>query len=117
MKLMIIFLFLFSFKAIACWELKGSIAIDGETFTIQQKVNHAKDYSFPIGTFIFNLKIITGKAKAHTLTYSLFEKKQAKLILVTNGEEEILEQKTKEIFAKGESGQPNSILTFILNHI
>jgi hypothetical protein len=117
MKLMIVFLFLFSFQAIACWELKGSIAVDGETFTIQQKVNHAKDYSFPIGNFIFNLKIMAGKAKAHTLTYSLLEKKQAKLILVTNGEEEIFEKKTKEIFAKGESGQPNSILTFDLNHI
>ena len=101
----------------ACWEMKGSIAVDGETFTIQQKVDHAKDYSFPLGNFIFNFKIMAGKAKAHTLTYSLLEKKQAKLILVTKGEEEIFEQKTKEIFAKGETGQPNSILTFILNHI
>jgi antitoxin component YwqK of YwqJK toxin-antitoxin module len=116
-KLLIIIIFLFSVQASACWELKGTIAVDGETFTIQQKVNHAKDYSFPFGTFIFNFKIITGKAKNHTITYSLVEKKQAKLNLITTGEDEISEQKKKEIYAKGEQGQPNTIFTFFLKHI
>ena len=48
----------------------------------------------------------------------LKEKKDNKLILVTQGEEEdIHEDKKREIFAKGETGQPNSIITIKLTNI
>jgi len=117
MKFLAIILVLFSFNAMACWKVDGSLGVDGETFKFNQKFDHGKEYSFPMGSFILNIKLDSGKDKTHTVRYSIFEKKGTKLNLVTKGDDEITEEATKEIFAKGEENQPNTILTLKLNHI
>ena len=108
---------LLSLAAFACWKAEGSFAVDGETWKINQKFDHNKDYSLPMGTFILNLKLVPLKGGMNNLLYSVHEKKGAKLTLVTKGEEEIKENTDREIFAKGEEGQPNSIITIKLKQL
>ena len=117
MKLIALLLALLSFSAFACWKVEGTLGIDGETFKFSQKFEHGKEYSFPMGSLILNLSFNTGKQKIHTLSYAVFEKKGLKLNFITKGDEEVTENTTKEIFAKGEENQPNSILTLNLKHI
>lgn len=117
MKLIALLLALVSFSAFACWKVDGTLGVDGETFKFNQKFDHGKEYSFPMGSFILNLTLNTGKGKNHTVRYAVFEKKGVKLNLVTKGDDEVTEDTKKEIFAKGEENQPNTILTLNLKHI
>ena len=114
--LALIVLFL-SMNTFACWKMEGSLGVDGETWKLNQKMDHDKEYSFPMGTFILNLKVASGKKKTHTVQYSVWEKKGSKIVLITKGSEELEEEKSKDIYAKGEPQQPNSIITLKLNHI
>ncbi len=108
---------LLSFNLFACWNVEGEVAVDGETYKIHQKFIHDKEYSLPMGNFIFSLKIIPGKNKNHEIQYKLVEKKKLNLVVITKGEDEITEKAQKEIFAKGEEGQPNSIITIKITNI
>lgn len=117
MKIIALFLALVSFSAFACWKVEGTLGVDGETFKFNQKFDHGKEYSFPMGTFILNLTLNSGKGKIHTVRYTILEKKGVKLNLVTKGDDEVTENTKKEIFAKGEENQPNTILTLNLKHI
>lgn len=112
-----IFSFVLTFNVWACWKVEGSLAVDGETFKLNQKFVHDKAYSFPMGSFILNLSIHPRKNGNNIVKYSLNEKKGTTLVLVTKGEEEIKNDSSKDIFAKGEEGQPNSIITLRINHI
>ena len=114
-KLIITTLLLFSFNAFSCWKVEGTVAVDGEVWKIHQKVEHGKEYIFPMGTFI--LKITVKPGKTLTLLYVVHEKKGTGLTLVTKGEEEIKPNNQREIYAKGETGQPNSIITIKLTNI
>ncbi len=117
MKFLALLLALISFSAFACWKVEGTLGVDGETFTFKQKLDHGKEYSFPMGTFILNLTLNSGKAKSHTVSYAVFKKKGVKLNLVTKGDDDVTEDTKKEIFAKGEKDQPNTILTLNLKNI
>lgn len=108
---------LLSFNLFACWNVEGEVAVDGETYKINQKFVHNKEYSLPMGSFIFSLKIVPGKSKTHEIKYKLVEKKKLSLVLITQGDDEITEKTQKEIFAKGEEGQPNSIITIKITDI
>ncbi len=111
-----IFLLSFSLNAFACWKGEGTLAVDGESWKLNQKIEHNKEYVFPMGTFI--LKILVKPGKTQTLVYEVQEKKGINLTLVTKGEEEEIKVgETKEIYAKGEEGQPNSIITIKLTNI
>lgn len=116
-KLFFISLILMSFNTLACWKVEGTLAVDGETWKINQKFDHNKEYSFPMGTFILNMSILPGGKNKHKLKYSLIEKKGLTHTSVTKGEDLIQEKETKEIFAKGEEGQPHSIITIKITHI
>lgn len=116
-QIFIISSLLFSLSAFACWKAKGSFAVDGETWKLSQKFEHNKTYSLPMGTFILNLTVKPLKGGMNNLVYTVHEKKGAKLTLVTQGEEEIKDNTDREIYAKGEEGQPNSIIIIKLNHI
>jgi len=70
-----------------------------------------------MGTFILNMSLLPGGKNKHKLKYSLIEKKRLTHTLVTKGEDIIKEKATKEIFAKGEEGQPHSIITIKITHI
>jgi hypothetical protein len=102
--------FLFTTSAWACWRIEGKLAIDGQSWAFDQKVNHDKTYSLPAGNFIFSFNLIK-KAEDILFSFSVFEKKSNNLILVSKGEENLRLDHTKDIFAKGESNQPNAIVT------
>ena len=118
LKLISILSLFISLNAFACWKVEGSFAVDGETWKIDQKFNHGQTYSLPMGTFIVHLKLKPQKKDGSTLEYKVQEKKGNSLTLVTQGEEEdIKEGSSREIFAKGEEGQPNSIIILKLKQI
>lgn len=110
---------LLTLPALACFRMQGDVAVDGETFKIDQKLEHDKQYTLPMGSFIFNLKLTKFKDSKtkHHVKFSLHEKKGTKLILVTDGEEDLEETKSRELYAKGKEGQPNSIINFKLTNI
>lgn len=116
-KFFIVPCLMLSLNALACWKVTGSLAVDGETWKLNQKVEHNKEYILPMGSFILKFTIKPGDKKFHNVKYVIEEKKDQKLILVSKGEEDIEENRSNDIFAKGEEGQPNSILTIKLNHI
>lgn len=106
----------FSLNAFACWKVEGSLAVDGETWKLNQKFDHNKDYIFPMGPFILKMTIKPGKTQ--TLVYVVQEKKGTSLTLITQGEEEEIKVgESRDIYAKGEKGQPNSIITVKLTNI
>lgn len=116
-KIFLLTTLLLSFNALACWKVEGELAVDGESWKINQKFIHNKDYSFPMGTFILTLSIKPGEKNNHQLKYSLMEKKGITQVLVTKGEDVVSEKETEEIFAKGVEGQPNSIITIKITNI
>lgn len=115
-KLFFISGILLSLNVLACWRLEGSFAVDGETWKINQKIDHNKEYVFPMGAFILNLNVQKEK-KVKILRYKIQEKEGIKLNLVSQGEEEVKENETNTIFAKGEENRPQSIITVKLINI
>lgn len=113
-----ILFFTFSLSAFACWRFEGKLAVDGETFKVDQKIVHDKSYSFPMGNWIMTLSVHAKKdSKINVVKYQIQEKKGTTLTLVTQGEEEVKDGVEEDVFAKGEEGQPNTIITLKLKHI
>ncbi len=115
MKILGLFLLLVSFSAWACWSIDLNLGIDGEDYKFQQKIDHDKKYALPFGPYILNLKLIKNKNKMINFEYKLEERKEKKLILITQGEEEIAINVKKKIYAKGEENQPHSIINLKLS--
>lgn len=116
-KITTLILLLISVEAFACLRAVGALAVDGEKWKLDQKIEADKEYAFPMGSFILRFTIIE-KDKKHVMKYVVEEKKGASLVLVTKGQEEDIESgKSHDIFAKGEQGQPNSIITIKLTNI
>ncbi len=115
MKILGLLLFLVSSSAWACWSLELNLGIDGENFKFQQKIDHEKKYALPLGPYILNLKLTKNKNKTINFEYKLEERKEKKLLLITQGEEEIAINVKKDIYAKGEENQPHSIITLKLS--
>ena len=107
----------FSLSAFACWRVEGNFAVDGETFKFNQKIEHNKEYKFPNSNFILSMTVKPISKVNSLVTYKIEEKKGLKLTVITKGEEEIKSDKHNDIFAKGEEGQPNSIISIKLNKI
>lgn len=108
-------LMMVSMETFACWKVEGSFAVDGESWKIDQKFDYDKEYLFPMGSFILKLMLKKGQANTSNLAYTVQEKKGTSLTLVTKGiEEDIKEKEKRDIFAKGEEGQPNSIISIRL---
>jgi hypothetical protein len=119
MKLLLLLLSLFSFQALADWESELTLGIDGETFK-KEKVTfiNAKETSLTLDRFLLKMTLSKAKEeKSVMVKYSLHEKKGEKMTLVTKGEDELEDQPTNDIFAKGEKGQPNTILTLKMKQI
>jgi hypothetical protein len=116
-KILGLLLLLVSSSAWACWSIDLNLGIDGEDYKFQQKIDHDKKYSLHLGSYILNLKLIKNKNKNKTINfeYKLEERKEKKLIIITQGEEEIAINVKKEIYAKGEENQPHSIITLKLS--
>ncbi len=111
-------LLFFSLSAFSCWNIEGSFSTDGDVWKFNQKFEHNKQYIIPAGEFIVHLTLIEKNKKPDLLKYEIKQKKGLKLELVSKGEEEGLElNKLRDIFAKGELGMPNSIMTIKLSKI
>ncbi len=107
---------LYTLDSFACWKLNGKLAVDGEIFEFEQKVDEKKDHYFPIGTFILEASVKLNEKETWIFTYKLQEKKGLALDLVTRGEERNIKvKKAHDIFAQGEEGQPNTIITIKLS--
>lgn len=105
------FLVFFSLNASACLRIEGSVSLDGEIWKISNKITQGKNYLLPLGDFIFKYKI----EDKQTFTYSIHERRESSLVLITKGDEENIEVgKIREIYAKGEEGHPHSIITIKL---
>jgi hypothetical protein len=115
----VIFTLMYAFPLLACWNLQGSYAVDGETYKFSNKVEHNKDYLFTAGAYHIKLRFIPlEKKETLSLSYEIQERKMSGLVLVTKGQEEdVLISKQTDVFAKGEPGQPNTILSFKLTQI
>lgn len=109
---------LFSTQLFACVYIDGKVGVNGETHTFNHKVEPAKEFSMPMGSFILTYSIQFPKktGQSYLFKYKLVEKKSNKLITVTKGEEEVGMDRGHEIYAKGETGQPNSIINLKLKH-
>jgi hypothetical protein len=117
-KITTIFVLLFSINAFSCWVVEGSFSTDGEVWKFNQKFEHNKEYIIPAGEFAVHLVLVEKNKKPDILRYEIKQKKGLKLELISKGEEEELElNKVRDIFAKGEEGKPNSIITIKLSKI
>lgn len=115
-----ILLILISFPALACTVLhvEGNLSVDGQSWKFSRKMRGlGKEDSIPVGPYILSMTL-THPDKAYLVRYKVEEKKGTTLSLVTKGEEEDVEMnKSREIFARGETSQPNSIITIKLKDI
>ncbi len=120
LKFIIFISVLISFPALACTNLfvEGSLAVDGQSWKFGHKLRGiGKEDSFQAGPYIIAMTYIYPD-KGYVVRYKVEEKKGASLTLITKGEEEEIElNKSREIMAKGETGQPNSIITLKLKDI
>ncbi len=117
-QMALVALLVMSLPAEACWRLSGTFAVDGESWRFDSKVEHNREYVFPAGTFILKLTLKPQDKKRATLVYVVHERKEKNLILVTSGDESDLEAgKLRDIYAKGATGQPNSIISVKLTDI
>lgn len=110
-------LLVFAANAFACWKVEGDLSVDGETWRINQKFDHGKTYSFPMGSFILDLSLSPQKEEMARLKFTLHEKKGINRKLVTKGEELLTVGKLKEVYARGEAGQPHSIISIKITNI
>jgi hypothetical protein len=110
-------LLLSSFDAFSCWNAKGSFSTDGETWEFNQRFEHNKEYILPFRDFLLHLTLVAKNKKPHFLHYEIKQKKGLKISLVSKGlEEDIQLDQPRDIYAKGETGQPNSIITIKLSN-
>ncbi len=108
----------FTFSVFACYKVEGQLGIDGETFPLNQKIELNKEYSLPQGSFILSFTVKAAKKKGeYHLKYKVEEKKGTTLAMVTFGEEDLSEAKSRDIYAAGEKDQPHSILTLKITDI
>jgi hypothetical protein len=115
-----ILLILVSFPAISCTNLfvEGKLAVDGQTWKFNQKLRGiGKEEAFQVGPYIIAMTF-TYPENSYRLRYKIEEKKGTTLTMVTKGEEDEIEtNKSRDIMARGEEGQPNSIITLKLKDI
>lgn len=109
MKKLLLFLSLISFNAFADWQTELTLGIDGETFVSDKIILvNAKESSLSLGRYLLKLTISKSKEdKFLEVSYALTEK----TTLVAKGKDDLEDRPTNEIFAKGEKGQPNTIIT------
>jgi hypothetical protein len=108
-----------SFPALACLgvNIDGKLAVDGETYKFNRTFKLAHEEMIPAGPYIVTMTV-THPEGGLFVKYKVEEKKGTKLTLITKGEEEELEiDKSRDIMAKGEPNQPNSIITIKLKDI
>ncbi len=101
----------------ACWKLKGSFAVDGETWKIHHTFKAHEEFFLMAHEFILTLSLVEKENKPLKLKYQINHKQGMTLSLVSEGEEELQEGKNQDITIKGGRGYPHSIITINLKKI
>lgn len=103
----------FSLNTYANWQVEVALGIDGETWKIEQaKFEDGKDQTLNIGNYIVKMTIKrTKEEKVLSINYQVEEKKGDKNLLISKGEDLMEDRPKNDIFAKGEKGQPHTILS------
>jgi uncharacterized membrane protein YkoI len=120
MKKIILLFFLFSMNAFADWHAGVALAIDGETWkTDKAKFTNGKETAINLGNYVLKMTIKKStEDEGLDVAYTVQEKKGEQLILVNKGDDLIeIGRPMNEIYAKGQSKQPNSIITLKLKNI
>jgi phosphopentomutase len=111
-----LFVLFMTFPALACsgFNVEGKLAVDGQTWKFARKFHLGSEEKIPAGPYIISMTF-TYPEIGYRVRYKIEEKKGTTLTTVTNGDDDELELgKTRDIMAKGEQGQPNSIITIKL---
>jgi hypothetical protein len=114
-----IFLLLITLPAFACtgFLVEGKLAVDGQTWNFSRKFKMGQSEMIPAGPYIISLAF-TYPESGYLARYKVEEKKGTTLTTVTKGEEDQIQmEKSRDIMARGETGQPNSIITLKLKDI
>nr|AIA17975.1 Unknown Function [uncultured bacterium] len=112
-----IFAMLITFPALACsgFQVDGKLSVDGQTWKFSRKFHLGTEEMIPAGPYIIAMTY-TYPENGYRVRYKIEEKKGITLTMVTRGEDDEIEMnKTRDIMAKGETGQPNSIITIKLS--
>ena len=113
MRMLILALFTLPLIASAEWKADLSFGVDGDTWNQQQVVfTPGKETAILFSRHQLKLSLLRNKQEGGVdVTYLVQEKKNNTFVVVAKGTENIDDKKQSEIFAKGEPGQPNSIIT------
>ncbi|MFL5783061.1 MAG: hypothetical protein ACJ76H_00545 [Bacteriovoracaceae bacterium] len=117
--LKILFLFFITFPALACsgFLVEGKLSVDGQNWKFNRKFKLGQEEMVPAGPYIVSMTF-TYPENGYRAKYKIEEKKGTSLVLITRGEEDdLVTGKSRDIFARGETGQPNSIITVQLKEI
>ncbi len=117
--LKILFVLFISLPLFACTgvNVDGKLAVDGQSWKLNQNFTLDREQSIPLGPYILSMTV-SHSGNIYKAKYKVEEKKAGKLVLVTAGEEDEIDlSKSRDIMAKGEEGQPHSIITLKLNHL
>jgi hypothetical protein len=114
MRYFFILLCLLPFSSWANWKADLTLGVDGETMKAEKQVFvDGKETTVTMGNYILKLTLKNTKVpKNIDIDYVVQEKKAQKLILVNKGQDVVENELSKDIFAKGEPNQPNTIITF-----
>lgn len=107
---------LVTFPALACsgFLMKGKLAVDGQSWKIERRMKLGQEEIMPAGPYIVSMTFSYPES-SYRVRYKVEEKIGNALTLVTTGEEDDLRMgKSRDIMARGEKGQPHSILTLEL---
>jgi hypothetical protein len=118
-SILIFILVLLSLPTLACLRIEGKVGVDGQTYKLDQKLDLNQEYNMAMGSFLFAFRLGPDPKvmNQYIFKYRLEERKNNKLVKVSEGDEEVGTTRSHEIFAKGEEGQPNSIITVKFSEI
>ncbi|MBA2404783.1 MAG: hypothetical protein H0V66_08430 [Bdellovibrionales bacterium] len=115
MKIIAFGLLFFSFNALACWKMQGSIAVNNDKVEINQKIDHDKIYSFASGKHLFHVKIpsqVKNKTDTHSIEIGIQKKDGITLSEVSKGQ--IIVKLGKEATMTKQDIDTGEITTFIM---
>lgn len=113
MKYLFVLLCLLPLSSWANWQADLTLGVDGETMKAEKQVfTEGKETVVAMGNYIVKLTFKNTKVpKNIDVDYVVQEKKGQTLILVNKGQDVVENELSKDIFAKGEPNQPNTIIT------
>lgn len=114
MKALLLAFLTFPAMSMTQWKADLGLSIDGENLKREKIVfNPGKENTIELSRYQLKLSLQKNKQEGGVdVTYSLQEKKAKDMVIIARGTENIDDSKAAEIYAKGETGQPNSIITF-----